>query len=343
MTQIVCPPYFIAVFTPTGGNSPKQVKEQYDYSIVKDMYNKYDLDNRPLTYKLLEEHIKQIAVNQKIVIISEDTNLSSITSNAYTKLVDSITVYVSTNPISMEKTETIYFGIDKDMVSEKLETNITFEKIKQIGLMKACKIIKNMCSGRNIHLSIDLRSLDPTIAPSVKRQSSCTKYLSLEDIKIIIKEFHASVSYLDILGFDESLDDSRFKYTKVTGEICKLIIRNIFDINEKSMNIFTEDSRFLIYRPVKQLFEDDKGWYIVRFLTLQEREIYLKYLIDNVITITIDNTINDNEINKELEVYVTSTSMQEQNSKSFYAAKSIYDYCLFPVEKLSMTFELLNT
>ena len=121
--------------------------------------------------------------------------------------------------------------------------------------------------------------------------------------------------------------------------MCRVIIKSIFNIKEKSLNIFTEDSRFLIYRPVEQISHDDIGWYIVKFLTIKERETFLKHLIDNVVTISIP----DVEKGIDIEVYVTSTSGQEQNQKSFYTAKNMSDYCLFPSEKISMIFELLNT
>lgn len=342
-------PHFIAVITSNlGGNSPKQVKEQYDYIINQELYNKCNLNKQPLAYELLDKYIEQHN-NNKIVIISEDTYLPSVTINTYSKFGNVGTVFISNNPKIVVETQgnnISYFGIDKDLLTDdlqfKLEENLTtyftLQKIKQIGILKTCKTIKNMYSDKRIHLIIDLQIIDQTIAPSVKRSSSQRNFLSMGDINEIIHEFK-DISYLDIIGFNESIDDSMFRYTKMTGEVCRTIIRDIFNIKEKSINIFTEDSIFLIYRPVDQISNDDIGWYIVRFMTLKERESFLYNLIDKVITITLD----DIDLMNDLEVYVTSTSIKEQNKKSFYTANSIFDYCLFPEEKISMIFELLNS
>ena len=345
----IAQPHFIALLTPNpGGNSPKQVKEEYNYTIEKELYNKYNSSQQRLSYELLDKHLNNVC-NEKVIIVSEDRFIPSLTINTYSKFHNVASIYISNSPKIITNTHEgniLYFGVDKDILTEnarfKLEENLithfTFKKIKQMGMQKICKIINNMYCGKKLHVILDLQIVDQTISPSVKRESSQKDFISMENINEIIHEFK-NIWYLDIIGFDESLDDAMFRYTKITGETCRTIIKNIFNIKEKSMNIFTEDSRFLIYRPVEQISNDDIGWYIVRFMTLKEREIFLHELIDKVITINIDNPYPQ----KDLEVYITSTSMQEQNLKSFYTAKSIQNYCLFPDEKISMIFELLNT
>ena len=346
--------HFIAVYTPNpGGNSPKQVKESYDYSINKDLYERQNLEGLPLAYELLAKYIALNASDKKIVVVTEDSLIPRTTIDTYTKL-NAVTIYVSNHPRSIIANDSVvYFGIDRDLLTDEelieleqdLITHYTFKKIKQLGIKKICQSIKNTFSDKLIHLIIDLQIIDQTATPSVKRSNEQKEYMSIDQINQIIEEF--KISYLDICGFDDSLDDAMHRYSKLTGETCRTIIRNTFNIQEKSINIFTEDSRFLIYRPVNQITDDDIGWYILRFMTLREREIYLKTLIDSVITITVDpNFDNDNNFDydedADFEIYVTSTSVQEQNQKSFYAANSIFDYCLFPKEKLSMAFELLN-
>ena len=331
-------PYFIAVLTPNpGGNSPKQVRESYDFIINKELYNITNNKQIP-AYELLEKHIENL--DRKIIIISEDIYLPSITTKIYSKS-NILTIYVSNNPKIIDN-NIIYIGIDKDLTDDTILTQLddnlityfTLQKIKQIGLEKILDTIQNI--QQKFHLIIDLQILDQTIAPSVKRDHKQKNFLSIGMINSIIDKIK-NIEHLDIIGFDDSLDDSMFRYTKLTGEVCRTIIKNIYNIKEKSMNIFTEDSRFLIYRPIKQLTNDDIGWYIVKFMTLKEREMYLQYLIDNVITVSI------NIDGKKLKIFVTSTSIQEQNEKSYYIAQHMFDYCLFPEEKLSMVFELLNT
>lgn len=333
-------PYFIALITPyEGGHSPKKVKEVYDHYINADLYKIYDKNNQLMAYNSLEKHIQQVIDDRDIVLVTEDINSPSITINAYSR--NSTTIYISNSPTVILK-DVIYVGIDKDLMTddmimkldEGLITYFTQEKIKECGISK---VIKNIIINKKIHLIIDLRIIDQTIAPSAKRYPNQKKYISLNDIQEIIQNFH-NISYLDIIGFNDSLDNSSCKYSKITGEVCRVIIKNIFNIKEKSINIFTEDSRFLIYRPVNQISQDDIGWYIIKFLTLKERETFLSNLVDKVITITI----NDN-YKEDMEVYITSTTVQEQNYKSYYTSNNIFDYCLFPEEKLSMVLELLNT
>ena len=348
----VKPPHFISILTPLpGGKSPTKVKEKYDMVIDSELYDKKNVDGEPLSYEVLSKYIKRYidmdGADKKICIISQDTRLSIPLSETFSNE-KIVTVYISNNPYIIpgkNQNNVVYFGIDKTLLADssiatletELATCFNIDKIRSIGITKACSTIKNIYLEKKIHLIIDLQIVDQTVAPSVQRLEDQKLFLSKGDITHVIGNI-GTISYLSILGFDDSLNDECRKYEKITAEMCKNIIKRVFtEITEKSVNIFTEDSRFLIYRPIKQISEADIGWYIVRFMTIKEREEFLKHLIDNVITIPIPE--NDFEI----EVYVTSTSVQEQNEKSFYTAANMFDYCLFPKEKLSMIFELINT
>lgn len=104
-------------------------------------------------------------------------------------------------------------------------------------------------------------------------------------------------------------------------------------IAEKKYRIFNEDSKFLIYRSAEQIDNDDVGWYILMGISIEQRKEYL-------------NSLNKDQI-KEIEIgdntmYLTWTTMNEQNNKSFNNTTSIIDCTLFPQEKEFMGFELLN-
>ena len=111
-------------------------------------------------------------------------------------------------------------------------------------------------------------------------------------------------------------------------EITQYLIDSVFENTKKEV---AEDTRFIIYRPVEAIDEHDIGWYILR-VTYEELETYLKYLIDTIITIETDNE----------EVFITSTTVGEQNKKKYETCTNILDYCLFPHEKASMVFELFG-
>ena len=125
----------------------------------------------------------------------------------------------------------------------------------------------------------------------------------------------------------------------LTIRIIELIINSIIELKTVSVNIFNEESKFLIW---KRLDADDLiGWSILRGMTLTEREDIIKMIDDDdkIITIPID----DEETDESYDALVTITSMKEQQDKIYYGATSLYDCCLFPDEKLNMMFELLNT
>jgi hypothetical protein len=73
---------------------------------------------------------------------------------------------------------------------------------------------------------------------------------------------------------------------------------------KKVINIFDENTKFISYKELTD--KDPFGWKILRLMTLEQR----------------------NEIIK---------------NKSHYLAKSIYDWCLYSNEKVSIMFEILNT
>ena len=124
------------------------------------------------------------------------------------------TVYISNAPnvVNNPSSNVIYFGIDKNLLSDQslsnldksLVTYFTLQKINQTGIQKFCKIIKNMLENTKIHLIVDLRIIDQIITPSVKRSPLQKNYLSIKDIIETIKHLK-NIFYLDVIGFDESL------------------------------------------------------------------------------------------------------------------------------------------
>lgn len=123
---------------------------------------------------------------------------------------------------------------------------------------------------------------------------------------------------------------------------------------EKKINIFTEDSEFIIYRPLSQIedilddIEDnevndnaeddiimppDIGWYMLRNVPLDIMNEFLKTINERVmITYMIDG----------IDYLIAKSSVSYQKSVSYHNATSITDFALFPSEKKSMIFELVN-
>src|SRR5690606_26704291 len=101
----------------------------------------------------------------------------------------------------------------------------------------------------------------------------------------------------------------------------------------KTINIFNEDSKFLIWR--KNSDPDPIGWSILKGMDLETREQYIKAIgDDNIISVPITD---DDEV---YDALVTVTTMNEQQNKSYYTAKNFTECCLKPNQKVSMMFEL---
>ena len=338
--------HFIAFYTQKkGGMSPDQVKQQYNYQI-KQKSIEY---NQEIAYNTLSEHIKlKLSEDQKknIIVVSEDIKLVEVTTRSYDSSVH--TIYISGNPTFVEKSNISYIGVDQDIIDdytqEQLDksdmTYFTMKKIKQLGILSIVNSILEMNKDciNSIHLVIDLNIIDPSICPSVERNKNQKNFLTYHDINQFITLLKHKVKYLDILGFNEEYDDNAYRFTKITGETCRYIIRDIYNIKENAINIFSDDSKFLIYRNFEQLSDEDIGWKIVRFMTLQQRELFISKIDDNIINLVYDETDG-----YEKEVMITTTSVNEQNEKSYFVAEGVTDMCLEPQEKMFMVFELLNS
>lgn len=323
----------VAIYT-KNSKSPDLVREAYDLKL----YNPNEI-NKLLDY---------VASGQNIFTNSSDKDIVR-----YTRLIypDVKMIYISESPVFIDvennKYQNLYLCVDtpyediREQLDNTLQEYYTTKKIKQIGIQKILeKSLSNLDPYDKVHLIIDLSIIDPLIAPSVQRDNmndnnnNMKDYLTYSDIQTIINCLKNRVRFLDIVGFDERFDDEACRLSRITGETVKIILRDIFDLKEKSINIFNDESRFLIYRNAEQENDEDIGWKIVRFMTLKEREQILSQITDDDIKLI---EIDDNEY------YFAATTINEQNMKSYFTAQNLLDCCLFPQEKMFMVFELLNT
>jgi hypothetical protein len=123
------------------------------------------------------------------------------------------------------------------------------------------------------------------------------------------------------------------------------IYGNLLKLKEYSLNIFTENSRFLIYKPMEEIYESEEngyhyGWYLLRNIpSVMKQELLETLDQDSIIILDIPT---DDDPNEEIEIMVSTSSINDQNEKCYYLATSYKDCCLYPDEKLDMMFELIN-
>ncbi|QKF93691.1 arginase-like protein [Fadolivirus algeromassiliense] len=235
----------------------------------------------------------------------------------------------------------IFYGlVDKDDIIDDVKEFkmpfLTTKKIKTIGLNNIIKFVKDMIGNKPVFVSLDMKVFNDNLIRSVIPSNE--DGLELEYVTNLLVSLKNNIIGMDLVEFNPRIgsnDDVR-----ITRETIRYILSNTFDIKEKSINIFTEDSQFLIYRPLEQ--DDpyvDIGWYILRGLTIKQKEELIKQIPDDtIITLEIEG---DTETEQGTYL-VTKTTLNEQNEKSYAIAETISDTTLFPQEKICMGFELIN-
>lgn len=210
----------------------------------------------------------------------------------------------------------------------------TLEKITQIGIQPVIDSIMDRWDGKPIHLVVDMRVFDKRTAPDVDPDNDSG--LTYDQMTNIMKTLGDSVVGVDVVGFTP--DDPDKQNNRRTAEMMRTIVSTMGRIKKQRINLMTEDSPFLIYRPVDQLDHDDIGWFILRGVPTELKEKFLKSIP------------TDRMVSQELELddgpkdyYLSRTTIREQETGSYYTSTSILDQALFPQEKSLMYFELVTS
>lgn len=274
------------------------------------------------------------------------SNLMCLTEFTYTK-----------HHMVIDPEQITLIGLNDDLladsdVDEMLKLGImyfTLQRIDKIGIKKIIDSVIESVANDPVHIVFDMSVMDTTSSPCVTRFLDKTVHsqilgLSLEHINVLFEEF----SSLNIVGVDVTSYDFRYEANsiayRVTCETVRKPLIKLLGVKQKSINIFDEHTRFLIWRPTYQKTNEDIGWFILRGMTLKDRENILASLSDDDIKIiSIDNSDRSVDIDEDdVYVYIASTTMVEQEKKSYLTAESIIDCALFYEEKVNMMFEMLN-
>ena len=354
-------------------------KNEKQVYIAKDMQDCVPIISG-LNEKYMVQNNDQFNSKMKILFFSnyhelDDFNYHSINA----QLLGWTQSMFSEHKLTIKPEQIILFGlndIDFDLELDELSNlNIEYYTLSFIE-KKSVKVILNKILQENENNKImayfNLEVFHKKIAPSVHRRNfehdvidinpdkninNGLEYEYLEEITRLLKN---KINYLIISGLDKTINSKTDFPVRLTSEVVQIIYRNIMDIKESKINVFNENSRFLIYRELKQKDYNDIGWYILRFLDMQLKEQLLKCIEDDKIyTFNLDDyvieeknydnlIINDNIINdnieeiEENEILITATTIDDQNLKSYYSSYSIINCALFPQEKFLMGFELVN-
>lgn len=373
---------FVNIPINNNDDSHKLIKEHFNYQFNSELYAKYNKNNIPIIYDEIYKYYSNENKDSKIISFSQDPSVScSIISALNEKYIvrnnDKFSsllkiIYIDKIPrlntlnkfeniqdhvisslfgltenticnqkLLLKPDQIIYLGLDENFIPNDQSmlldelgiTYFTFKRIKnKFGLEKIVKFILKECENSPIHLVINLNAFKLKINDDQIENS-----FDYNDINNLVLNFKNKIKTMDITGYPKLSSDNISDIN--IAKLIKLFMVEIMDLKEKKINIFTEDTRFLIYRPIEQENSEDIGWYILRFIDLDKREEILnKIKSDEIINLVIED---DND--EEIDIYLSSTTVNEQEQMSYYTAVNILDKCLFPCEKMIMLFELINT
>ena len=267
-------------------------------------------------------------------------NIKTLTNATISNLLGLNEFTYTRHNLSLDEDNFILVGIN-DEVYEIEETDMTYFTLTQIqkkGMKTIMRYINEITENNKVFVVFDMAVMDRRIAPAITKFGNSTKGLSLEDFEIAMSMLNKNnIVGLDITGYDLRMKKELPEF-RVTCEIARNVLKYLLDIKEKRINIFNESSRFLIWRPIEQKDHDDLGWFILRGIPFSERE----KLIDRIGVDNIISTQSVDENDEPIDVYITTTTIEEQEEKIYSMAQDIKDCILYSGEKVNMMFELIN-
>jgi len=196
----------------------------------------------------------------------------------------------------------------------------------------------------------DMSVCNINCAPCVIRENN--RGINIDQLNMIIDKLSKlnKIKMIDITGFQLEQDSTNYR---ITVDTIVKIYSKLLKLKEYSINVFNENSKFLIYKPLDEIYEENEhGWYILRNLNLNMRNELLEELDgDSIMSLEIPKQLfYDNseefedfeDFEEDIEIIIGSTTMNEQNEKSYYCTNSYKDMVLYPDEKSVMLFELTN-
>jgi len=257
--------------------------------------------------------------------------------------------------VNMSAKNIHYFGLNDEVMTDddrkalddyNLE-NFSLQLLRKKGIGRILNAIFQKLEYENIMIVFDMCAMNQKSAPATYRYSGPGSEDGFDESEIheifSILRNHKKIRGIDITGFNFGPRDQSTKNITINQQTMKVIeniLKLFVDIKKNSINIFNENSKFMIWRKLNDPTEDPVGWKILKGMSLEERNDLMKS-IDGDMPISIP--IIDEEMGENYDAVVAITTVEEQQEKSYYFTNDPMDRCLLPGEKMDMVFELLNT
>jgi hypothetical protein len=275
----------------------------------------------------------------KLKVIKFTSKLNYNYKNSFDKLINNNNDIK--HQILLKKEQFILIGLE--LIDSEL---ITYSKndLEINKLEKILKLIKSNLDSNPVFIDIDLSIFDQSLSPlCLRHPDEINKIEERVNIdKLQLRLFLQYLSKLNICGINISGFCVDFNDTSLINRIQIETIHQIYgsllNIKQHKINIFNENSRFLIFKPQEEIYDDidQYGWYIMRNIDLELKEKLLEDIKDGeIISIEID----DDNIKKK--ILISTTTLSDQDELSYYLAEDYSDKRLYPDEKLDAYFNLI--
>lgn len=243
-----------------------------------------------------------------------------------------------------------YFGLNENKLDDDDTEMLNFlgmeyfslQTIRKKGIKNVIDYITNQYNDDPVYIVMNISALHKSIAPcSIANITDNNKVdgFNMDELLMILNELvnhKLNIVAIDVTGFDLRIGNKEIAH-RITCETVRRVFTKLLNIKEKSINIFNEDSRFLIWRYSDMMDENDVGWYILRNVPMEIKNNLIATIEPDVI-----QNISLNIDGKDEDILITTTTINEQHERSYFLVDSITDYALFPGEKIDMMFELIN-
>jgi len=259
---------------------------------------------------------------------------------------------VTKHNLLLDLSQFTFVGVNEDLLTDKIKLECNsfypYDNIKGDKLKKTLKFLENKFTDEPVHIVFDLEILSQTISPlsfrydfTLKSEQDKLHGVNLDELYLVLN----SLKKLNIVGLDivnyNLIKDETSIINRIQSETIQKIYGTLLNMSVKSFNVFNENSRFLIFKPLEEI-EEDIGWYLLRGVDMELRnELMEKINNGQIITVKI-NEDDENGNLDEKEIFVTTTTIYDQNEYSYYSSEDFLDKRLYPDEKIDMMFELLN-
>lgn len=329
--------------------------QDFSNSILSNIFDQNEISYSKHNFIINPENIIIIGLNDKFINSNDIDKLNELNISYYTlskirkKEIDNISELilkeVGDNPVHV-----IY-----DMSVCSLETSPSVFRIheisdaKDIDGLSSDDIIKFLEKFKSLNIvSLDITGFKlnkdiPDI--SFKLTSECAKLpliylLGLKEKKINIFNEHTKILICKLITKEEKEKEERkylFKKIKKNLDL-DIDLEDHIDFSDSDNNTEndTENNKNDEMENTKEIDDEgiDHGWYIMRGIPTETKEELIQKLIN------IDNNIIFYESGDD-SMYISFTTINEQEKKSYAALTSIYDKVLVPDEKVNLMFSQL--